>query len=324
MALEFVDGFDSYGTTAGSAAEGIVRWDAGLNTLPTATGRYGGNAATSSSLTKVLPTAVTRTVGAAFKFGTSFSVGNIIVLRDVTTVQLAIRVNATGTLSLMRGSTAIATSTPTVFVNTWYYIELQGTVDPTSGYAEIRVNGRTWSTFSGNTRNTANSYSNSLMVSIPANGGLFDDVYSRNDSTWMGEISIGTDMPNAEGDTIQWTPNSASIHWNRVAEIPYDSDTTYNSSSTVGNIDLYKFPSRTIVASSVLAAVVCTPIERTDGTNSSAEQCKSGGTVYTGATNSMTTAYKGYMEIHEVDPATSAAWTNANLNLAQFGVKVIS
>lgn len=317
MSLEIIDGFDSYTL----ASEGTTRWDTGQAT--SANGRYGGNVI-ATSITKTLPNAVTRTCGAAFKTGTSFTAGNWIVLRDSATIQVAIKINATGTISILRGGTSLNTSTDFLSVSTWYYIELQATIDPTTGYIEVRINGKTWLTFTGNTRNTTNSFSNVFVLGVPANGGFIDDAYCRNDSTFMGELSIQSDLPNAEGDTIQWTPNASTIHWNRLSEANYDSDTTYNSNATIGNIDLYKFPNRTIAAGSSISAVCIHCIERTDTTGTVAEQCKSGGTVFTGATKTMTTSYTGYDEFHETDPATSAAWTNANLNLAQFGVKVIS
>jgi hypothetical protein len=60
------------------------------------------------------------------------------------------------------------------------------------------------------------------------------------------------------------------------------------------------------------------------GTRQIAEVCRSGGTNYVGTTQTLGSSYLMYRQIHETDPATSAAWTQTGLNSAEFGVKVVA
>jgi len=322
MSLEFVDGFDSY--TQGS--EGSLRWDVNGPGNPVSGGRYGGSYCTSGNPTKTVQNAVTRTVGCAFRYNSSNQL--IIQLRDGGTGQIDLRVDSSGHLTLMRnnGGTLLATSTFAMSFNTWYYLELQATINSTTGYCEGRANGVTWVTFTGNTQQSSNALTN--QISFFTNGGWFDDIYSRNDSTFMGELSIVADLSNAEGDTLNWTPNSGTAHFSRVNEASQDADTSYNFDATVGNLDLYKFPSRTITAGNTIAAIAFDMIARKDdvGVRQIAEQCKSSGTVYTGTTQTMSGSYVNYQQIREVDPATSTAWGTAAIGAsgAQFGVKTIA
>lgn len=332
MALEFVDGFDSYTSSSGDEA---LRWDIASGYTPAAVGRYGGNAITglNMQMRKAMPNAATRTLGCSYKNSRgSWSAGQgILRLFDAGTIQIEIQTNTSGALVIFRGGTAIATSSNVMSLNTWYVIELQATIDPSAGYAEVRVNGVMWANFTGNTRQTANSYSNQIGIAFATSNGdvWLDDFYCRNDTTWMGELSIPADLPNAEGDTQQWTPNSGTAHFSRVNEASaHDSDTSYLSDLTPGNVDLFKFAARTIAGSGSVVAIAISYYARKDdvGTRQIAEACKSGGSVFAGATQTMAGGYNFFQEIRETDPATSAAWATSAVGAsgAQFGVKTIA
>jgi hypothetical protein len=58
------------------------------------------------------------------------------------------------------------------------------------------------------------------------------------------------------------------------------------------------------------------------GTRSICSVTRSGGSDTDGATQALSTSYLCYREISVTDPNTAAAWTRANLNSAEFGVKV--
>ena len=57
------------------------------------------------------------------------------------------------------------------------------------------------------------------------------------------------------------------------------------------------------------------------GTRQIKSLCKSGATTTTGATQTLSSSYAYFKEIYETDPNTAAAWTETNLNSAEFGVE---
>lgn len=85
--------------------------------------------------------------------------------------------NSTGTLFLARGGalgvsggTVLATSVLTVTAGSTHYIELEVSVDPTTGLVNLWVDNTLYVTFSGNTRATANNFANNVQV-YAGNGG---------------------------------------------------------------------------------------------------------------------------------------------------------
>jgi hypothetical protein len=110
-----------------------------------------------------------------------------------------------------------------------------------------------------------------------------------------------------------------------VSEIPEDSDNSYNTDSTPGDVDLFSHPNLPAGAQNI-AAVDNVVVARKDdaGTRSIASQTKSGTTTATGATVALSTSYAFVDQVTETDPNTSAAWTVSGVNSALFGYKEVA
>lgn len=99
-------------------------------------------------------------VGAAMKFGTFVATQNVFEFRGDggTVVHCALRTGSDGSLHVARiGGSAIGGTAPagTITVGTWYYIEVKVKLHDTLGTAEVRVNGSTVVSGTGDTRNTS-------------------------------------------------------------------------------------------------------------------------------------------------------------------------
>lgn len=345
--LEFIDGFDHYNNMTNM----LRKWDASSsNTVSEgfSPGRFGGNcfsysnANTTQTESITLTSVATRIVGFAFQW-TSSGAGNgciFLSFMDSGSTQVDLRWNGTGstaTLSVTRNGTVLGTSTNTMNLNTWYYVELSVTIGSTTGAYTLRVTaaGTTtvWlSATNVNTQATANSTSNQVVIGgTPWNTYFYDDLYVLNTSgsannSFLGESRVFTSLPTGDDAAYkQWTPSAGTSHYANVNQNPPDDDSTYNSSQTVGQIDLYTFPAISPTGSIFATQTVLTARKDDVGARTIEEECRSAGATYSGA-NSFPpgSSYAMFRQIREVDPATGVAWTVSGLNAAEFGVVVLA
>lgn len=331
MALEFMDGFDHYNSGTNYAR----KWDTTSTGMGPVAGRFGGTAANTQNnpatlIQGQLASVATRVVGFAFQIFPSIATNPWLQLTDAGTTQLDLRLTATAQIQVTRNGTVLGTSTLTLTTGIWYYLEFKATIDPTAGSYEVRVNGANWVSGTGaNTRNTTNSSMNGIKFPNAGFPTIIDDLYILNTSgsannNFLGECRILTNLPTGDGASTTWTTSTGTSHFALVDEANPNDDTDYNYSNTSGQIDLYTYAS--IANTGTIAAVQTVLTARKDdiGTRQIAEQCRSGGTTYTGpTTQTLGSAYLMYREIRETDPATGAAWTTTGVNAAQFGVKVV-
>jgi hypothetical protein len=112
-----------------------------------------------------------------------------------------------------------------------------------------------------------------------------------------------------------------------INETTQDGDTSYVYSSTVGQEDLYSFPtlaSQSISPATIAGVVPFAIMKRSDsGSRTVSVRCKSGSTdaaVLTDAAVPLSYAFRGTMVA--LDPATGAAWTTSGVNAMSAGIKV--
>ncbi len=129
---------------------------------------------------------------------------------------------------------------------------------------------------------------------------------------------------SANNENLTWnttpggtTPDGSSLVWTNLGV----GEDTYLSSNTVGDISRFTFPA--ITASSIKAAVINLRARKDDvSTRSVRGAIKSGATLGdTGTDLILSQTYQTLQGISEVDPATSAAYTQAGFNAAEFGIK---
>jgi hypothetical protein len=140
---------------------------------------------------------------------------------------------------------------------------------------------------------------------------------------YQGDIIILSGVPDADGSSSQWTRSGGSSDYENIDEGDPNDDTDYlytpdGEDTVLVSVESFSDEGRDIVAvqetlhikkAAPGLAVTCAPV------------CKSGATTDIGTEFSPVLGYFPQIEIHEVDPNTSSAWTLSNLNAAEWGVK---
>jgi len=344
VALRFVDGFDHYTTPT----QALRKWTANYTSYPgtfggTSTGRFSGgsyhinNCYSGNPLIKTLDAQPTWILGTAHKFNMITTGVQVFAVLDGNTLQMDVRQNADGTMSVTRNGTVLGTTPSAVgLANQWNYYEFKTTIHPTAGAYELRVNGQSLlSATNVNTRNTANSSANQIQCASWAtsyNGGSgvydFDDFYAcdgtgTNNNDFLGEMRIETLYPNSPGTNTNFTPNPAGANYANVKETPPDDDASVVMGGTFGLMDTYLMSHLSGTPTSIKGTML-TIMARKDnaGTRAVSPVIRSGGNNNTGATMYLGASYVCYMRIDETDPGTGAAWTAAGVNAVECGQSV--
>jgi hypothetical protein len=254
---------------------------------------------------------------------------------DANTIQVILVINNDGTVSVRRtgdSGTVLGTSSVTISFGAYNYLEMKATIHPSAGTIDVHLNGVSIITASGlNTRATANSTANGVFIGLSGNPGTlatlaWDDFYVCNTSgslnnDFLGDCRIDTLYPSSDGTYTGFSPSTGSAHWSTVDDAtPNTSD--YVSAGVANTKDSYGFTDLTSTAS-VYGVQICNAALKDDvGARSVANLVRSGSTDAQSATMALTTSLIIYCSIQETDPATSAAWTQAAVNAAQFGTVV--
>jgi hypothetical protein len=319
MALILAESCEMLSTTAQALAKG---WTAtvALGATGSAWGLPAFTGTNSShSTVKSLPSNNTNTLTLGFRYKIASNVAGIIAaFRDSGSNQIELRVDVNGDLNVTRsGAAAItgvsATTThPLAPAATWYYIEIQTIIHPTAGTIKVWVNGTLTSInySSLNTRSSANSYANQVLISAPGSASTFwHDIYV-NDSTGsvntgnLGDVRVACMRPTSDS-SVQWTRSSGASNFDMVDDTTPDDDSTYNSDSTAGHEDAYA---------------------RKDdaGARTMKHGVKSSATSAYGSNISLSNTYAYYETRQETDPNGGGAWTVAAVNAAKLLANVVS
>ncbi len=259
-----------------------------------------------------------------------------------TNLQVQIHLDtANGTIKVYRGASQsggvlLGTSGNNSFpTNSWFYLEVDVLISATVGKVTVYINGVAILAMTGiNTRSGANTILDSIIIGKIVNetnnfGSLIDDFYICDKTsgagphpfnTPIGPVRIYTSFPVAAAST-QWTP-LASTNVSQVQETAMDSDTTYNSDSTVGHEDTFTIGA--IPAGLLPIAVQTTGAYRQDSgsTRAVANHLVSGATDTGGASQTCNGTYTYQRDVFPQDPNGSIAWTRANVNACDIGYKV--
>jgi hypothetical protein len=333
MALLFVDGADHYAT-----ADGLKKWNAfgtGV-TINSSAGRRGGGAIALAGSTrfvdKQLPSNyATLIVGYAFDAGGGSNTAMLKIL-DGATIHVALFLTAANAIAAYRGdlTTLLGTSANGVVpVSGYFYIEAKVLISDTVGTVTVRVNGVAVLTLTGlDTRNAGNASATGFRIMGTSATSLVDDIYANDTSggapqnDFLGDCRIDTLFPNADGSNSAWTPSTGTDHYALVDESTPNT-TDYVETSGVGNKDTWNFQNLSAITGTIYGVQVSSAALKDDaGARSIANTVKSGATNADGATQALSTSQLYYMDIWATDPNTAAAWTEANVNAAEFGVKL--
>lgn len=358
MALLHCEGFDGKTTDLASTVySGIYQ----RGTTGYIAGRFGtgfayqganGLSTGYSQWHTTLPSAKTTIItGVAINNTTGSYNGNEAGLFDFTsggTSVLNLRVNPVGPASGVAGTTRVVRGamnvagtqlgvTSTVLPSsTWAHIEIKvmcGT--GTSGSITVRQNGTQTLALTGIDTGSASIDGVGLRLGVAGatapNGSwaaIVDDWWVCDgtgsiNNDFLGDCRVLAMVPIGAGSSTQLVPSTGS-NWACVDEIP-PVTTDYVGSSVIGAKDLYDF---TVLGGSytdIKGARLISYAQSSDaGVIKGRNICKSGAVTANGSDLTMAPTVQVFSSMFETDPNTSAAWTNANINAAEFGWEVRS
>lgn len=342
----FIEGFDGPGTVAALGTKLTLSNSAQVSLQSALTGSgssLGGIATPTASSSVTVPTpgmGATLYLSAKFRIvsvsGSSvlnsgkvmdfLSTGNgspeTNAIYDSTGGQLVFRRSAT-----VLGSVAVS-------VDQTYTLHVYNYIHDSSGRLVVKLNGVQLINFTGDTKN-------STVGSPTFSGVLFQTTaYStgttRNSLVWdhivisdteIPDCRVGPWRPTEDGHYMQFTPSSGSDHHPMVSESVLDT-ATRNTSSTPGHRDSFKFAEPSFTGNIIGIAAEAYVDKSDSGTRAVRTFVRQGGTDYDGAADlALTQAGNIASQYYEVNPATSAAFTVAELTGAsrtEFGIKVQS
>ena len=337
MALLWVDGFENYGTTIGSAPSPtniVTKKYLGdyESSIDIQTGRDTGycllfNDSSIFITTTGLTTDRTLIIGAAIKIKTATGNGYVYTLLDIANSSTGIRLKyANGELSVYLNTTLInGTSGLSLSAGVWYYIEFKVYCDTTAGTYEVRVGGVNVLNGIVNTQYTSTlNYYSKVRLGVSTAYLSYDDLYIC-DSTgtvnnnFLGNCKVETLRPTGDS-VVTWTPDTGVINYTQIDEQVIDDDTTYVEATT--GKDLYTYGNT--ANTTIQGVMITTDVRQTDATDYTLNNVtKSGVTEISDNKFVGATGYTAKTTVVEQDPNTSTPWTQATLNAAEFGVEAI-
>lgn len=210
--------------------------------------------------------------------------------------------------------------------NVWQYIEFRLHLTGTTTYFEIVINGTSVYSNTFTITNTLTTITKAHFRSPSSGFGatLYDDIYFVDNSDsigFLGNVRIPYLKP-ASDSSIVFTRSTGSTSFNLVADNPSnDGDSSYVTSSTPGDKDLYGVTSLGYTPTSIMGIRQEVFGRATDYTNLK-PIIKTGGTETTGSLFNIPIGgtYSGFLgSIYLINPVTSLAWTTSDLSALTFG-----
>lgn len=243
-------------------------------------------------------------------------------------------------IQIWRGSpgTAVGTLLAESAVNlwtleTWHYLETQVKIANSGGTVEVRLNGATVVTFTGDTRNGgAAGVVNRAGFLADGTGQqkFIDDIYILNeqgsapDNTFLGDVRAWPLHPNGNGNYSQLLGSDANSTDNYllVDEVGTPSIADYVGSATDGEKDTYTFEDLAASVGTIFGVELRMFAAKTEIGNKGIRAVIRRGSDVTGADFALATTAATYRELYALDPIAAAAWTITNVNSTEFGAEV--
>lgn len=339
MSLVYVDGFETYTSPT-------QRWfgtNAAFSSISTSTPRTGSRRwqLSNANAFRTLGSAnehATLIIGAACRAdapnGASGLTYMIACSDSAGTIHLTVTSDPSGKLSVRIGNSTgaiLGSESGATFAATgvWHYLELKATLSNTVGSAEVRVDGSAIPVISLTNIRTKNDGTKTVFDSVGFGGAgaiSVDDLYVCNaagsiNNNFLGDCRVQLLLPTSDGAYQEWTPTPAGTHYTTVKTLPVRT-TDYVASATLNARDTWGYDG--VPAGVTVNGVQVTTAAAKDeaGARSIAPLVRSGGVDVAGANQALSLDNQALIQLWERNPATSATWTAADVNAAEFGVKV--
>lgn len=345
MAEVFKDSFDHYATA--QLGEKWSAYNPGSGTATIAIGAYGRNgtnglrvakagAGTGATAQLSIANLATLVWGHSLKgVGADLPLWELV---DNATVQLGLYFRSDGRLEARGpGGAALTGGTGTAVMSSTVpkYIEILPLIHASAGTFVVKVDGVTDINVSGaDTLATANVFATLLRFGEnSATSATYtydiDDLYVYDTTggvqdTFAGDHRIECIFPTGAGTTTQWTP-SAGSNFQNVDDTTPDDDTTYNSESTVGDVDTFAMANLVTSTGTVTSVSVVVRARKEDA---GARTLRTRANLSTAGIPNQesgdllpSTSYAFYRGTHRLD-GDGAAWSVTKVNGLEVGYEV--
>jgi hypothetical protein len=348
MGLRFIDSFDHY-TTFLQKWTSLVNFAGTSPNISAGTGR-GGSASMSWAPggnggwaygQKTMPGAPSSTLifGFAWKISLIEAVALVPIMEPVEGTVPHLRLvfkGSTARLQVYRGGTLLGEGQRVLVTDTYYFIEFKVNIHDSTGSFEVRINEQV--DFSASGIDTRDGGVTGLIDVIrfgslvPTSAGTslttmkIDDLYVTDSTTYNGDCRVQAIFPTADAFHTAWTPSSGGTHFDDVDDAEPNEDTDYVQSSVVGQRDSWTYGDILPTAASV-KGIQYMPRGRTDieGARVIKPFYRLAGVDYDHPTGlALTTAYEYPAGFIADNNPSGGAWTLAQIQAAEFGVKVES
>lgn len=216
----------------------------------------------------------------------------------------------------------------------WNEVQVVWTINASTGTVWVRMNSTVvLNLTSQNTRNTANTRWNRLIVSSQGSEHRFDNPawfdmsgYTTADLNYVYRVFAA--VPSAD-NSVQFGRDSGASNFSRLASA--DGDSSYTVSGTAGHVDRFDVSSSWVSTGAMVLAVRVGVQAKIDDATAYTARLKlwSGGTVWNGTSFSVPTTYtfRG-LSISDMllnDPNTAAPWGTGNaVQTVDIGYEIVS
>lgn len=247
--------------------------------------------------------------------------------RDAANAMLArLVLQTTGTLSVLTlGGGRYTTAVPVVVAEAYQHLEMMVHFHGTAGWFEVRVNGVTvLSVADINTGSTqcaqvamlfnASSSIGSGLIADMDDLFCYDDTGSFN-NTFIGDRRVITLFPDADTIEADWSVVGAADGFAAINQAAPDSDTTYISSTTPGEVSEFTLQNLPAGISNISAVVAVGMMRKTEAGVANVQMSAVSGAAETpGADRPVTERYTYWQDVFETDPASAAPFTPAEVD----------
>jgi len=362
MAIDHMDNFSQYGTGSGtgSTAIGIMlnglyaevgalgNTDVALTTDPDgvssgAVFAVGTRSGSDGGFLRRVLNATQNTVGVGFRLYLSSLPTSAttnapkLELRDSNNaVQCTITVTTTGAIRVYRGTatggTQIGETTgPAVVANAWNHIETKVLIDDAAGTVEVRVNGVSVLSLTGqDTKATAVAGCSQYVIGSVGSSFTEPFMYWKDLIVWntsgsynndfLGDVKVVTLLPVSDV-SLNWTPSTGSTGWDLIDETtPNDAD-YISADATPPAAYVCELSDLDPDVTSVKGLMTVVRMLKTDGGDADVQVSMVSNAVDgNGADRPITTAATYWFDISETDPDTTAPWTPAAVDDARLKI----
>lgn len=238
-----------------------------------------------------------------------------------------------GDLKVYRGNTQIGSTVSAVFtVGRWYWLSMYVKVDSVAGRVQIYADGSLIFDFTGNTQSSSSLYiTDVIMDQGTVAAANYDDVFIMDSagSSFKGHLLIPHRLallqPTAAGTDTDFTA-SAGSPYQCVDDATFNDDTDYIQGSTPGHKSSFVLQDLPASALTVEGIFISSRERRTDSIPREVRfYVRDGGNTTPDAANHIPRTSYGAKtgDLLLINPATSLAYTPAEVNALQAGIELM-